>query len=214
MLPSDTSFEPLYVNWDNSVRRLIAGVWIACCASLAATPPLPAKHAASQAPLSVDEAVRLALPKCEIKSAIVYLDDEQIRRARLLAGEPVEQKIVQAFAGYRDGKLAGTAYLDTHRVRTLQETILVVVDTQGRVSRIELIAFAEPREYSPRGAWYGQFLGRELDSELKLKKGIQGITGATLTSNATTAAVRRVLALHKTIGTTPVAPESRPSARE
>jgi hypothetical protein len=196
------------------VPRFLAGAWLACCASFAAPPSSLPAQAASHAPPTADEAVRLALPRCEIKASIVYLDDEQLRRARLLAGELIESKIVQAFAGYRNGKLAGTAYLDTHRVRTLQETLLVVVDAQGKVSRIELIAFAEPREYAPRGSWYGQFLGRELDPDLNVKRGIRGITGATLTSNATTSAVRRVLALHKTLNTAPVAQEPRTTAQQ
>jgi hypothetical protein len=100
----------------------------------------------------------------------------------------------------KDGAVVGTAYLDVHRVRTLKEALMVVVGSDHRVRRIEILAFAEPADYLPRGSWYAQFVGRRLDGELNLKHGIRGITGATLTARATTSAVRRVLALHEVLG--------------
>jgi hypothetical protein len=93
----------------------------------------------------------------------------------------------------------GTAYFDSHRVRTLPETLMVVVDPRGRVRRIEVLAFREPEEYLPRPVWYGQFPGRGLDDELALDRGVRGVIGATLTARATTQAVRRVLALDRVI---------------
>ena len=54
----------------------------------------------------------------------------------------------------------------------------------------------EPEEYLPRPSWYAQFIGKRLDDDLRLKRGIKGVTGATLTARATTDAARRLLALH------------------
>ena len=48
-------------------------------------------------------------------------------------------------------------------------------------------------------AWYGQFPGKGLDADLDLKRGIHPVAGASLTARATTAAVRRVLALHRVL---------------
>ena len=84
-------------------------------------------------------------------------------------------------------------------MRTLSETILVATDPEGRVTRIELLSFAEPEEYVPRGNWYAQFVGRPLDDELRLKRAIRPADGASLTAGATTDAVRRVLALQRTL---------------
>jgi hypothetical protein len=97
------------------------------------------------------------------------------------------------------GNVLGTAYFDTHRVRTLDETLMVVVDPSGRAARIEILACDEPPEYLPKKGWLAQFLGRALDPELSVKRGIRGITGATLSSQAATDAVRRVLAIHEAL---------------
>ena len=160
---------------------------------------LAAAPAAAKVFLSVDEALKLAFPDSQVERKTAYLTKEQVRRARELSGVEVRSALVTYHVARRAGRPAGTAYFDTHRVRTLPETLMIVVDPQGRVVRIEVIAFREPEEYLPRGAWYEQFRGHGLDRELRLKQGIHPVTGATLTARATTDAVRRVLALHQVI---------------
>ena len=76
---------------------------------------------------------------------------------------------------------------------------MVTVDPAGRVGRVEVLAFDEPPDYLPRAAWYRQFDGKALDAELDLRRAIRPVTGATLTARATTAAVRRVLAIHQVL---------------
>jgi hypothetical protein len=156
--------------------------------------------------LTVDEALKLAFPGAQVERHTAYLKPEQVKRARDLAGVEVPSALVTSYAATRDGKPVGIAYFDTHLVRTLPETVMVVVDPQGKVTRVEVLSFGEPEQYLPRGAWYGQFGGKGLDPGLDLKRGIHPVAGATLTARATTAAVRRVLALHQVIGGLPGKP--------
>ena len=160
---------------------------------------LAAVPSAAKVFLSVDEALKLAFPGSQVERRTAYLTAEQVKRARTLAGAEVPSALVNYYVASRNGQPAGTAYFDTHRVRTLPETLMIVVDPQGKVGRIEVISFREPEEYMPRGAWYQQFLGKRLGPDLQLKRDIHPVTGATLTARATTDAVRRVLALHQII---------------
>lgn len=150
--------------------------------------------------VTVDEALRLAFPGCEVARRTAWLTPAQVKQAKDLSGVDVPSALVTWYEARRNGQPAGTAWFDTHRVRTLPETLMVVVDPQGRVARLEVISFREPEEYMPRGGWYAQFLGRRLDPDLALKRAIHPVTGATLTARATASAVRRVLALHQVIG--------------
>lgn len=180
----------------------------------AATPPVPAAPAAvEKVYLTVDEALELAFPGAQVAKETVYLTDEQRARAKKLAGAEVDLKIARPYVARKDGKLVGTAYVDLHRVRALKETLLVVVDPEGRVSRMELLAFGEPLEYVPKTEWYAQFTGKKLDDELHLKRSIRGIAGATLSARATTDAVRRVLAVHAALAPEPE-PEPAPTPEE
>jgi hypothetical protein len=174
---------------------------IAALVALLALSPLGTPRAAGARVLvTVDEALALAFPGAAIERATVYLKPEQVERARSLAGGDAKPPaIVRPYRATRDGKLVGTAYFDVHLVRTLQETVMVVVAPDGRVGRVETISFDEPPDYLPREAWYLQFDGKALDPELELRRAIRPVTGATLTARATTDAVRRVLALHKVL---------------
>lgn len=150
--------------------------------------------------LTTDEALRLAFPGSRVERRTSFLTAAQLARAEALAGVEIPSKLIHAYLATSEGRAAGTAYFDTHRVRTLPETVMVVLDPAGKVRRVEVLAFGEPPDYLPRGGWYGQFAGKELGAGLSLKRDIRPITGATLTARATTGAVRRVLAIHQVLG--------------
>ena len=152
--------------------------------------------------LTREEALALAFPRCEIERKRLVLTKQEQARSSKLAGKDVEveSRMVFAYEGRRDGKLVGTAYFDAHKVRTLDEVLMMVVDDEERLRRVEMLSFSEPEEYIPRGPWYQQFVGKKLSDDLRLKGDIKGVTGATLTANATSRAARRVLAVHGVLG--------------
>lgn len=156
----------------------------------------------ASAKVFLDQRAALALAFGEdarVERNAIFLSDAEMARARELAGKGVEieSALVTIYTGRSGaGALLGTAYFDAHRVRTLPETLMVVVSPEGTVARVEILAFTEPEEYKPRPAWLEQFHGRALDRELALRRGVHGITGATLSAEAVTEAVRRVLAIH------------------
>lgn len=149
--------------------------------------------------LTQDEALKLAFPGCVVVKKTHYLTPAQQAEAAKLADEPVESGLVHAYEAVCGGRPAGAAYFDAHKVRTLPETLMIVVDAEAKVRRIEVLAFNEPEDYLARSGWYGQFYGKRLGPDLQLKKDIRGIAGASLTARATTNAVRRVLALHQVV---------------
>lgn len=179
------------------MRALLGSLGLAAVLALPAPPGGPAASPGEERPfLTVEEALALSFPGCEIVPETVYLTDAEREAARDLARVDVPQAMLRRYVARREGAPAGTAYLEAHRVRTLKETVLVVVDPQARLARFEVLAFAEPLEYLPRDAWYQQLVGHALDDELELDRGIRGVSGATLTARASTDASRRTLALH------------------
>ncbi len=146
--------------------------------------------------LTQEEALRLAFPEgaAVVRKTAFLSEAERAEVARRSGGAPPPGLVV-AYVATVGGRPAGTAYFDTHVVRTLPETLLVVVDPKGAIARLEVLSFSEPEEYLPREAWYGQFPGRTLSPELSEKRGIRAVTGATITVRVTVEAARRVLAL-------------------
>jgi Na+-translocating ferredoxin:NAD+ oxidoreductase RnfG subunit len=176
------------------VRRLL----------LAAAVALAAAALGAKVFLTQEEALKLAFPGATIEHKVAYLTAAQQKEAQKLSGEDeLPGAIVSYYVGTKDGRPVGTAYFDTHLVRTMPETIMVEVDPSGLVLRIEVLSFSEPEAYLPRAHWYEQFQGKPLDDELSLKRAIRPVTGATLTAHATTDAARRVLALDRVLRQSP-----------
>jgi Na+-translocating ferredoxin:NAD+ oxidoreductase RnfG subunit len=146
--------------------------------------------------LAKDEALALAFPGAErVEERVLILTDAQKDDVERRARAKLETQLWTLYVGWKGGNVQGYAVIDTHVVRTLPETFMVVVDPKGTLRRVDVLAFHEPPEYLPTERWIGQFPGRRLDDDLKLGAGIQGITGATLSAQAMTAGVRRALAL-------------------
>jgi len=136
-----------------------------------------------------------------VERKTTFLDADQVAAAEVRAGQKLPTKIYTRFVvtDPATGARAGWAYIDTHIVRTLPETVLVVLDAAGKVRTIEILSFSEPPEYQPSVPWIAQFEGRAFDDELRLQRGIRTLAGATLSSVAMTDAVRRVLAIHEAL---------------
>lgn len=152
-----------------------------------------------QSVLTQEEALALAFPDAQrIERKTAYLSEQQLARARAAAGEgvSVQASVVTYYLATAAGRPLGVAYFDAHRVRTLPEVLMVVVGTDDRIRRLEVLRFQEPPDYRPPRGWLDRFRGRALDPELSLKRGVTALTGATLTSDAVTDAARRMLALH------------------
>ena len=150
--------------------------------------------------ITVEEALEQAFPGANTERETIFLTEEQRQTVAERSGADVSSALATRYAAHdADGAVLGWAYLDTHRVRTLPETLMIVVDAGGSVRRVEVVTFREPLEYMPRDAWYGQYEGETLDDDLALKRDIRPVTGATLTARATTEAVRRILALHAVV---------------
>ncbi len=146
--------------------------------------------------LTHEEALALAFPKCEIKRTTVFLKKDQVKAIAKAAKTPFKSTVVYPYVATKKGKLVGTAYFDTHLVRTLKETVMIVVDPKGKVARFEVLAFGEPKQYIPSKKWYQQIVGLNLSPKLKLNAKVRNMTGATLTAKASVKCTRRVLALH------------------
>lgn len=148
---------------------------------------------------TTQEALALAFPGAQFQRKEHVLTEAQAGRVKALAGVEVPGRWLVVYEARKNGTLVGVGFFDTHRVRTLNETLLVALSPEGRVLRVEAVAFHEPAEYMAKEAWVKQFEGKTLDPQLTLKDSIHPLSGATLTAHAMTDAARRCLALHQVL---------------
>ena len=163
--------------------------------ALLATPA----SAAQSGLITRDEALAAVFPGAEVEAERVFLTAGQIERAAELAGAEVPSPLVARYVARRGDDVVGRAYVDTHVVRTKRESLLISLEPDGRVRRVDVTAFLEPREYQAPETWGRQYYGRPLEDDMALQRAIRPIAGATLTAIATNAAVRRVLAIDRVL---------------
>lgn len=148
---------------------------------------------------TAQEALALAFPGAQLTRKEHVLGEAQARRVKALAQVELPGSWTVAYEARKNGVLVGVGFFDTHRVRTLNETLLVAISPEGRILRVEAVVFREPAEYMAKEAWAKQFEGKSLDPQLSLKGAIHPLSGATLTAHAMTDAARRCLALHQVL---------------
>jgi len=142
-----------------------------------------------------EEALAAVYPDASVEAERVFLTSEEMQRATDVSREEIESPLVARYVARLDGRVVGRAYVDTHVVRTKLESLLIALDSDGAVKRVEVTAFLEPREYMAPDVWLRQFDEQALSDEVALQRAIRPIAGATLTAQSATQAVRRVMAI-------------------
>jgi uncharacterized protein with FMN-binding domain len=149
--------------------------------------------------LSQKHALALAFQGGSPERRTAFLTHEQALRAEKAAQSKLES---QVWTYYTDGST--TAYFESHPVRTMNETIMVVVGGDARIRFVEILSFAEPDDFLASKRWLDQLREKPLDEDLALRRGLRNIAGATLTAEAVSRSVRRVLAVHQVLNPKPV----------
>jgi hypothetical protein len=150
--------------------------------------------------MTQQQALQAAFPKgTKLVRQPLFLTAPQIAAATKASGVAFDDQLVVRYVGMNGNQIAGFAYFDSHRVRTLPETLMILLTPDGRISRVDVLSFSEPADYFPRERWLDQFRGAKLDDDLSLRKGIRPITGASLTGRAIVNASRKVLAIHQAV---------------
>ena len=74
----------------------------------------------------------------------VFLSAEQVAAAQQHGHSRVEHERITYYVASIGDSIVGYAYLDTHPVRSMQETLLIVIRPEGTVTSIDVLAFHEP----------------------------------------------------------------------
>ena len=148
--------------------------------------------------LTQEAALKSAFPPpIQVQRKTLFLSDAQAATVGGEAGSKITGRVFSYYVGSDATGVRGYAYFDSHLVRTLPETVMVLLAGDGTIRRVDILSFSEPEDYFPREAWLEQFAGKGLDADLAIRRGIHNLSGASLTAEAVTGACRRILALHR-----------------
>ncbi|TXL23876.1 FMN-binding protein [Methylococcaceae bacterium HT2] len=146
---------------------------------------------------SKQEAMELAFgSEATVEMMSLFLTDSDVEKIQQLARVKVDSALFTFYVGKKAGELIGYAAIETHKVRTKPETLLIVLNAQGQLTQVQTLAFHEPPEYQPSQRWYAQMFNLPRE-DISFRAKIQGISGATLSSRSAIDSVRKVLAVYQ-----------------
>lgn len=146
---------------------------------------------------SKNEALELAFGKdATVEVASLFPDETQMAQIQQLAKIKIESGLFSFYVGKDKGKLLGYAAIESETVRTKPETIMIVLSPTGELSAVHLLAFHEPPEYQAPQRWFDALIKKPL-TELELNKGVDGISGATLSTRSALNSVRKAMAFYE-----------------
>ena len=156
-----------------------------------------------------------------MKKKTIFLTDKSKDALELASKSKFKKKIYTIYEAKLKGKPNKFAIMETHILRSRTQTIFVVFNNKGTILSTEVLAFYEPAEYIMSKKWFNQFKGKgkkkKLNIEYKKKFGfpfiiaVKGkgkkekllpgydiikVSGATISYNETSAAIRRMIALY------------------
>jgi len=145
--------------------------------------------------LTEEAALKRAFPGPAPIRRTVYLTAAQVAAVEKAARSKLPSPVITVFEARSGDAITGRGVLDTHVVRTMPETVLTVMEPDGRLRMALVLQFGEPPDYLPRAGWLSTLAGKPLDDDLWPGRGVRRVTGSTLTVQALTEAVRRALAI-------------------
>ncbi len=146
---------------------------------------------------SKNEAMELAFGKdAQVEVQSLFPDKTEIAKIETEAKVKLESGMFSFYVGKKQGKILGYAAIESETVRTKPETLMIVLSATGEIEKVTLLAFHEPPEYQAPDRWFELFNKKTLE-ELEFSKGIQGISGATLSTRSALNSVRKVVAIYQ-----------------
>ena len=147
--------------------------------------------------LSLDAALKKVFPKAdETLETKVSLDPEQEKRVRARVGHPLLQTEYVIYIGKHKGSVLGYAMVDEEIGKYHPITSIIGVSPQGKVLGVAIMVYRESRggEVSRR-RFLAQYDGKTSRDPIRTRRDILSISGATMSVNAISTQVRKVLAI-------------------
>jgi len=170
--------------------------WLAPIALVAVAPQcIAAKY------MSVEQARALIFPFAdEFVHRPVQLTPEQMQEIDKLSGVPGRTPQQQVWQALSKGTMVGWFFVDQVIGKHELITYALGINADGSVRQFEIIEYLEAYGSQVRYPnWREQFVGKTVDSLLRIDSDIGNISGATLSVRHLTDGIKRLLFLHRSV---------------
>ena len=178
----------------SGIDRWMPG-WVGALSALGAAVPVHVAVATEY--LSVEAAQKALFPQADrFTEMVLALSPTQRERVAALAGPQPPHRSLRAWRALHGEELLGFLFIDEVVGKEDFITYAIAIDTRGRLSAPEVLAYRESHGGEIRAeAWRRQFAGRQGLDQVRVQTDIKNIAGATLSCEHVTEGVRWMMAL-------------------
>ncbi len=150
--------------------------------------PAMALQAHCEIYMTDEQAAAILLPQKKSKRIEVELSSDEMKQIEKSSSQEVRTKKIKIWKSDND-------FVFVDQVLGKHEFITYAVGiSSGKVSGIEILEYREAYgQQIKKPEWRAQFIGKTLNSKLKLNDDIKNLSGATLSSGHVTEGVKRIL---------------------
>jgi len=147
--------------------------------------------------LNTEQALAKVFPKADkIWSEEWTPSPSEKQSLEFALGWHLQQESFVIHRAEKKGKNLGYAMVDQQRGRFKPITFMVQVSPEGKVGRVEVMVYRESRgDGVKRQRFLKQFRGKTVSDPIRMNRDITVLSGATMSSRALTAGVKKVLML-------------------
>ncbi len=164
--------------------------------------------------LTDDAALKQMFPDADnVMTEDIVLDDAQLDKVKSqLGGKWVlyqagskskkvgEENNCTFYFAEKDGEKTGIALMETQPGKWGPVKYIIALDMTGKVKDLAVMLYVEKRgKPIARRRFLGQFIGKTSADPLMVKKDIDAISGATISSRASAFAVKKVIVIYETV---------------
>ncbi len=149
---------------------------------------------------SAREVLTRSFPGAAFDKRVVRFSGDERKKIEDIIKKRFYKRQMVFYIAAKDGVTQGYGVIGSERGKMRQITFMVLLDKDGVVKDLDILAFRESQGYeieNPR--WRGQFRGKSVRSRLRLRRDIRNISGATLSARAVTKGVKNVLAAFEVV---------------
>jgi H+/Na+-translocating ferredoxin:NAD+ oxidoreductase subunit G len=174
--------------------------WLAG-AGLAILAPAPVQVVIAAEYLSVADTQRSLFPQADrFEDLALALTPAEKETVTKLAGTQPSHRSLRIWKAMQGAQLLGHVFVDEVIGRQDFITYALGIDSSGKLSAVEVLAYRESHGGEIRGTgWRHQFEGRNDLDQLRFRADIKNIAGATLSSEHVTQGVRWLVGLWQTV---------------
>ena len=147
--------------------------------------------------LTQDAALKLAFSDCDrVEKKVHHMTRQEKEKIEARLGWALSESTVTIFEGFRENQPRGRGVAAEEIGKFKPITFMVKVSNEGKVERVDVMAYRETVGSEVRRRRFtGQFNGKSAKDPLRINRDVLNITGATMSVQAMTAGVRKVLVI-------------------